>query len=218
MARSSSTASPSRRCHPPGRDHGRAGQRPELRVGGLISNDTRTMSSGSPGLGDIPILGTLFRSSNFQRNESELVIIVTPYLVRPVREPTWPTPTRRHPRRRPISSASSLGRVVADAGLQPGDGRARGWWAPPASRSTDRGRMAMLSPLAASRLRPAARGPWPAGLAPRACAPARPRAALPIAAGRSRLAASPQVDLAASAWRSISDQPTSPSAAARRPF
>ena len=36
-----------------------------------------------PGLGDIPILGALFRSDTFQRNESELVIIVTPYLVRP---------------------------------------------------------------------------------------------------------------------------------------
>jgi pilus assembly protein CpaC len=36
-----------------------------------------------PGLGELPVLGTLFRSDQFQRNESELVIIVTPYLVRP---------------------------------------------------------------------------------------------------------------------------------------
>jgi pilus assembly protein CpaC len=35
-----------------------------------------------PWLGDIPILGALFRSSRFQKNESELVIIVTPYIVR----------------------------------------------------------------------------------------------------------------------------------------
>jgi pilus assembly protein CpaC len=35
-------------------------------------------------LGDIPILGTLFRSTNFQNNETELVIIVTPRLVKPV--------------------------------------------------------------------------------------------------------------------------------------
>jgi pilus assembly protein CpaC len=34
-------------------------------------------------LGDIPILGALFRSNRFQRNETELVIIVTPYLVNP---------------------------------------------------------------------------------------------------------------------------------------
>jgi pilus assembly protein CpaC len=35
-------------------------------------------------LGDLPVLGPLFRSTQFQKNESELVIIVTPYLVRPV--------------------------------------------------------------------------------------------------------------------------------------
>ena len=37
-----------------------------------------------PALGDIPILGQLFRSQLFQHNETELVIIVTPYLVRPM--------------------------------------------------------------------------------------------------------------------------------------
>jgi pilus assembly protein CpaC len=37
-----------------------------------------------PGIGDIPILGQLFRSQQFQKGETELVILVTPYLVRPV--------------------------------------------------------------------------------------------------------------------------------------
>jgi pilus assembly protein CpaC len=37
-----------------------------------------------PWLGDVPILGTLFRSNAFQKSESELVIICTPYIVRPV--------------------------------------------------------------------------------------------------------------------------------------
>ena len=36
-----------------------------------------------PGLGDIPIIGQLFRSEQFQRSETELIIVVTPYLVRP---------------------------------------------------------------------------------------------------------------------------------------
>lgn len=53
-------------------------------IGGLISNSTRTNMEKLPGLGDLPVLGTLFRSNNFRRQESELVIIVTPYLVRPV--------------------------------------------------------------------------------------------------------------------------------------
>lgn len=52
-------------------------------IGGLISNSTRNNVEKLPGLGDLPILGTLFRSSNFRRSESELVIIVTPYLVAP---------------------------------------------------------------------------------------------------------------------------------------
>jgi pilus assembly protein CpaC len=37
-----------------------------------------------PGAGDLPILGSLFRSTNFRKGETELVIIVTPYLVKPV--------------------------------------------------------------------------------------------------------------------------------------
>jgi pilus assembly protein CpaC len=53
-------------------------------LAGLLQNTTQQNVSKIPGLGDIPILGQLFRSDLFQRNETELVIIVTPYLVRPV--------------------------------------------------------------------------------------------------------------------------------------
>ena len=53
-------------------------------IGGLISNTTRNNLDKVPALGDLPVLGTLFRSTRFQRSESELVIIVTPYLVAPV--------------------------------------------------------------------------------------------------------------------------------------
>lgn len=53
-------------------------------IAGLLKDDVRQTVSGFPGLARIPILGTLFRSREFQRYESELVIIVTPYLVRPV--------------------------------------------------------------------------------------------------------------------------------------
>jgi pilus assembly protein CpaC len=55
-----------------------------LAIAGLIQNNMRTDAQKYPGLGDIPILGSLFRSNGFRRNETELVIIVTPYLVRPV--------------------------------------------------------------------------------------------------------------------------------------
>lgn len=53
-------------------------------IGGLISNTTRNNLDKVPALGDLPVLGTLFRSTRFRRSESELVIIVTPYLVAPV--------------------------------------------------------------------------------------------------------------------------------------
>lgn len=53
-----------------------------MMIGGLIRDETRQSINGTPGLSKIPVLGTLFRSRQFQRNESELVVIVTPYLVR----------------------------------------------------------------------------------------------------------------------------------------
>jgi pilus assembly protein CpaC len=60
-------------------------------LAGLLRNDTQQDISKVPWIGDIPILGALFRSNKFRHNESELVIIVTPYLVRPTgRMPATP--------------------------------------------------------------------------------------------------------------------------------
>ncbi len=56
-------------------------------IGGLLQNNITSAVSRFPGLGDIPILGALFRSTNFARQETELVIIVTPTIVRPVARP-----------------------------------------------------------------------------------------------------------------------------------
>jgi pilus assembly protein CpaC len=53
-------------------------------IGGLISNGGNNSIERTPFLGNLPILGALFRSNTFRRNESELVIVVTPYLVNPV--------------------------------------------------------------------------------------------------------------------------------------
>lgn len=52
-------------------------------LAGLLENTTEQDISKIPWLGDVPVLGQLFRSQLFQHNETELVIIVTPYLVRP---------------------------------------------------------------------------------------------------------------------------------------
>lgn len=53
-------------------------------IAGLLSNNSQNLVDKAPGLGDMPVLGNLFKSSNFRKGETELVIVVTPYLVKPV--------------------------------------------------------------------------------------------------------------------------------------
>jgi pilus assembly protein CpaC len=53
-------------------------------IGGLIKNNVTTSIKAFPGLGEIPVLGALFRSSDFQTDRSELVFIITPRLVQPL--------------------------------------------------------------------------------------------------------------------------------------
>jgi len=55
-----------------------------MMIAGLLQNTGNNSIEKAPFLGDLPILGALFRSTSFQKNETELVVIVTPYLVRPV--------------------------------------------------------------------------------------------------------------------------------------
>lgn len=64
-----------------------------LALAGLISTKTQQNIDGLPGAKDIPILGTLFHSRDFQNDESELVVIVTPYLVQPVARQQLSAPT-----------------------------------------------------------------------------------------------------------------------------
>jgi pilus assembly protein CpaC len=61
-------------------------------IAGLLQNSLTQDLSKMPGLGELPVLGTLFRSDRFRRNETELVIIVTPYIVRPVSAPMLASP------------------------------------------------------------------------------------------------------------------------------
>lgn len=53
-------------------------------IGGLLSTTSGNTVDKTPFLGDLPILGNLFKSQSYRRQETELVIVVTPYLVRPV--------------------------------------------------------------------------------------------------------------------------------------
>ena len=64
-------------------------------IAGLLRDTVREQVSKFPVLGDIPILGALFRSSSFQKNETELIIIVTPRLVKPLDLAKQTLPTGR---------------------------------------------------------------------------------------------------------------------------
>lgn len=81
-----------------------------MMIAGLLRDDVRQVASGFPGLSKLPVLGALFRSQDYVRNETELVILVTPYLSRPVAPTKLATPTDNF---NPATDASSalLGRV-----------------------------------------------------------------------------------------------------------
>lgn len=62
-------------------------------IAGLLSSNANNTIDKTPGVGDMPILGNLFRSTEFRRGETELVIVVTPYLVKPVNDREIVLPT-----------------------------------------------------------------------------------------------------------------------------
>jgi pilus assembly protein CpaC len=99
-------------------------------LAGLLQDNVTQQTNGLPFLGDVPVLGSLFRSTSFQRNETELVILVTPYIVRPVDDPgalktandgyTIPSDFERIVRLRQISAdagATNAPRIPGAAGF-----------------------------------------------------------------------------------------------------
>jgi pilus assembly protein CpaC len=64
-----------------------------IMIAGLMQNNLSSSISKLPGIGDIPILGALFKSNGWRRNETELVVVITPYLVKPVSDSQITLPT-----------------------------------------------------------------------------------------------------------------------------
>src|SRR6185312_10578108 len=62
-------------------------------IAGLMQHETKQVIDGFPGLKDMPVLGALFRSRDFQNNETELVVVATAYLVNPTTEAALAAPT-----------------------------------------------------------------------------------------------------------------------------
>ncbi|USI71938.1 type II and III secretion system protein family protein [Sphingomonas morindae] len=77
-------------------------------IGGLLNNTGNNSVNKAPFLGDLPILGALFRSNSFKKSETELVIVITPYLVRPVSDARVALPTDGY------RTPTTLGRVFLD--------------------------------------------------------------------------------------------------------
>jgi pilus assembly protein CpaC len=61
-------------------------------IAGLMQHTTKQVLEQFPGLGDMPVLGALFRSRDFENNETELVVLVSAYLVNPTTEAKLATP------------------------------------------------------------------------------------------------------------------------------
>lgn len=87
-----------------------------LVMAGLLQEDMRSTIEGIPGVKDVPVLGQLFRSRNYANNESELVIIVTPYLVKSTHESNLMDPSKGFV---PASDAEAIlfGKIVSTYGL-----------------------------------------------------------------------------------------------------
>jgi pilus assembly protein CpaC len=63
-----------------------------MMIAGLLQSETKQNLDSLPGVMNLPILGTLFRSRDYQNGETELVVIVTPYLVSPTSPANLQTP------------------------------------------------------------------------------------------------------------------------------
>ncbi|MEP7172102.1 MAG: type II and III secretion system protein family protein [Aestuariivirga sp.] len=92
-----------------------------MMLAGLIKDTTRQLVDGTPGLKKLPVLGALFRSRDYKHNQTELVVIVTPYLVGSVAERQLSTPVDRlnTPTDRQTILLGRLNKVYGTAGQNP---------------------------------------------------------------------------------------------------
>ena len=141
-------------------------------IAGLMRNTGANSVERTPGLGRLPVIGALFRSNGFRRNETELVIVVTPYLVRPVNAGSIALPTDG------FHSAGTADRVLLDRqhNSQSGERRPGPTMAPPQTVAPGTGPLGSLVPPA-----PSQPGGRPVQAANRSTPPPRQQAPAPAA-------------------------------------
>lgn len=88
-----------------------------IAIAGLFQKNQQSTINGIPALGDLPVIGPLFKSTQFQDDQTELVILITPYVTRPVRNPAhMAVPTARL-RAALTGDLPNHGRVTAGFGV-----------------------------------------------------------------------------------------------------
>lgn len=97
-------------------------------LAGLLNEQSRQTLSGMPGAANLPILGVLFRSREFQRGQTELIVIITPYIVRPVSPNQLARPDDNFQEASDPAGIliGRLNRIYGSAGGQPPRGRLNG--------------------------------------------------------------------------------------------
>ncbi|PZX30659.1 pilus assembly secretion protein [Cupriavidus phytorum] len=171
-------------------------------IGGLLTDSARGSLKALPGAGEVPVLGTLFRSTQYQQDLSELVFIITPRLVKPMQTSNYPLPTDSFSTPNPLS-LYFMGNMEGDgkrptqpapAPSQPAAPAAVPAAPPAAPRSEG-------APATAVSAMPTGRPlDEPAPAAPQALAAASPRPPLPAPAAPARsiaVAPAPAEDTAA---------------------
>ncbi|WP_270956116.1 type II and III secretion system protein family protein [Burkholderia pseudomallei] len=170
-------------------------------IGGLIKDNAQGTLKALPGIGELPVLGALFRSTSFQQDRTELVFIITPHLVQPLETADVPLPTD--------SFTKPNEADVYATGNMEGRGGLRQHGAAPTAAPAN------AAPGAAA---PTGAAPAAAVPAPAAPAPAAPAAPAAAAAPAKDAAASPapakQAPIAAQA---PAPQPAKPAASAPAP-
>ena len=97
-------------------------------LAGLLNSNVQALKQSVPLLGDVPILGTLFRSTRYQRRETELVVLITPHLVAPLNPgevPPMPGEGWKHPNEIQLFLGGQLGGEAGVANPDAGDARSR---------------------------------------------------------------------------------------------
>ncbi|VBD97493.1 phospholipid-binding domain-containing protein [Burkholderia pseudomallei] len=162
-------------------------------IGGLIKDNAQGTLKALPGIGELPVLGALFRSTSFQQDRTELVFIITPHLVQPLETADVPLPTDSFtkPNEADVYATGNTGAapaaaVPAPAAPAPAAPAAPAAAAAPAKDAAASPAPAKQAPIAAQApapqpAKPAASAPAPANARPPATVQAPPPA-LPSAA------------------------------------